>query len=59
VRVGTTLATLDGVELIDGVVQLDLAVGPERGFHGVVWRVRDDENYESFFVRPQQVARLL
>ena len=44
------------VELEDGVVEFDLAVSPERGFHGVVWRVQDDENYESFFVRPHQVG---
>jgi hypothetical protein len=56
VRVGTTTATLADVELEDGVIELQLAVGPERGFHGVVWRVRDDENYESFFVRPHQVG---
>jgi hypothetical protein len=56
VRVGTTTTTLADVELEDGVIELELAVGPERGFHGVVWRVRDDENYESFFVRPHQVG---
>jgi hypothetical protein len=54
VRLGTTTGTPAGVELTDGVVELDLAVGPERGFHGVTWRVRDDENFESFFVRPHQ-----
>jgi hypothetical protein len=44
------------VELQDGAIEVDLAVGPERGFHGVTWRVRDDENFESFFVRPHQVG---
>ena len=52
---GLALGIAD-VELEDGVVELDLAVEPERGFHGVVWRVQDDENYESFFVRPHQVG---
>jgi len=55
-RVGSTTATLTDVELVDGVVELELAVAHERGFHGVVWRVADDENYESFFVRPHQVG---
>jgi hypothetical protein len=41
---------------VDGAIEVELAVGPERGFHGVVWRVRDDENFESFFVRPHQVG---
>jgi hypothetical protein len=40
---------------VDGALEVDLAVGPERGFHGVVRRMRDDENFESFFVRPHQV----
>jgi hypothetical protein len=54
VRLESSLATVAGVELEDGELELDLAVGPERGFHGVVWRLRDEESYESFFVRPHQ-----
>jgi hypothetical protein len=49
-------AALVDVELTDGWVELELAVGPERSFHGVVWRAADDRNYESFFVRPHQVG---
>lgn len=45
-----------GVELSEGTVEVDLAVSGERAFHGVVWRVRDRENYESFYVRPHQVG---
>jgi hypothetical protein len=54
VPLGTTTGTLADVDLVDGTVELDLVVGPERGFHGVTWRGRDDENYESFFVRPHR-----
>lgn len=43
-------------ELVDGTIELELAVSAERAFHGVVWRLRDSENYESFFVRPHQVG---
>jgi hypothetical protein len=50
------VASLAGVELTDGMVEVDLALARERAFHGVLWRLRDDENYESFFVRPHQVA---
>jgi hypothetical protein len=53
---GFAIGTLKSVELEDGVVDVDIAVGAERGFHGVVWRLQDDENYESFFVRPHQVG---
>jgi hypothetical protein len=49
------IATVGGVELTDGVIELDLAVTGERAFHGVVWRARDRANYESFYVRPHQV----
>jgi hypothetical protein len=47
---------LPGVVLEDGVVEVDLAVTRERSFHGPIWRVRDGENFESFFVRPHQVG---
>jgi hypothetical protein len=56
VRVESSGGTVTDVELVDGAVEVDLAVGPERGFHGVTWRVRDEENFESFFVRPHQVG---
>jgi hypothetical protein len=50
------IPTVSGVEVEDGVVEIDLAVGAERGFHGVVWRLLDAKGYESFFVRPHQVG---
>jgi hypothetical protein len=49
----TTVADL---EAVDGTIELELAVGPERAFPGVVWRLQDDESFESFFVRPHQVG---
>jgi hypothetical protein len=48
-------ATLD-VDLVDGTIEVDLAVGAERAFPGVFWRGRDAGNFESFFVRPHQVG---
>jgi hypothetical protein len=45
-----------GIELTDGVIELDLAVSGARAFNGVVWRMLDRRNYESFFVRPHQVG---
>jgi hypothetical protein len=50
------LVTAAGVELLDGTIEADVAVGPERSFHGVFWRGQGEENYESFFVRPHQVG---
>jgi hypothetical protein len=56
VRLESRDATVAGLELTDGVIEVDLAVGPERAFPGVFWRRRDDENFESFFVRPHQAG---
>ena len=43
------------LEPTDGTIELELAVGPERSFPGVVWRLHDG-SFESFFVRPHQVG---
>lgn len=50
------MSAVADVDFVDGVIEVYLAVGPERGFHGVTWRLQDDENFESFFVRPHQVG---
>ena len=47
-------AFVDGVELTDGVLAFDVAFGPERGFHGGIWRVLDERSFEWFFLRPHQ-----
>jgi hypothetical protein len=50
------VVTAVGVELLDGAIEADVAIGPEPSFHGVFWRGRDDANYESFLIRPHQVG---
>jgi hypothetical protein len=50
------ISTVGDVAVTDGVIEIDMALSGERAFHGVVWRVRDRENYESFYVRPHQVG---
>jgi hypothetical protein len=52
---GTATGWVGDVELRDGTIELELAVGAERGFHGVCWRGRGD-TFETFFVRPHQVG---
>ena len=49
-------AVLADLSLAEGAIEIELCVGRERAFHGLVWRARDEENYESFFVRPHQVG---
>jgi hypothetical protein len=46
--------TLDGVEFLDGMIEFDIMVVPERGFSGVRWRIQDPRNYEDFYIRPHQ-----
>lgn len=48
------LALVKDSQFIDGIIEFDMASGPERGFQGVVWRVQDFENYEEFYIRPHQ-----
>ena len=44
-----------GIELGDGVIEIDLLVTRQRSFHGLRWRSNGDDA-ESFFVRPHQVG---
>lgn len=47
-------AVVEGVDLLDGWVELDVSFSPERGFVGGIWRVEDEENHELFYLRPHQ-----
>ena len=47
-------AVIQDSEFTDGVIEFDIAFGPERGFMGAFWRMQDRENYEEFYVRPHQ-----
>jgi hypothetical protein len=51
------LVCANGVELLDGVLELDLAVTADRNFQGLSWRIQEsDENCEAFWVRPHQMG---
>jgi len=47
-------ATLEGVDFLNGRIEFDIMVVPERGFSGVRWRAQDARNYEEFYIRPHQ-----
>jgi len=47
-------AELADVEFRDGVIEFEVAFGPERGFVGAAFRIVDDGNYEHFYIRPHQ-----
>ena len=53
---GVLHALVDGVELLDGAIDGEIAVPSERCFHGLVWRAAEPD-FESFLVRPHQVGK--
>ena len=52
---GVRNALVQDLELLDGTIEVDVAVSRRRSFHGVVWRAAG-RDFESFFVRPHQVG---
>lgn len=51
-RGGTAIVT--DLRATHGILEFDLAFGPDRGFVGGIWRVQDERNYEEFYLRPHQ-----
>jgi hypothetical protein len=49
------IVPIGDVKLVDGVLEVEIAVSGERSFPGVAWRIRDDSR-EEFFIRPHQVG---
>jgi len=47
-------ALLPDVNLQNALVEFDIAVTPERGFAGLMFRWQDESNYENFYIRPHQ-----
>ena len=47
-------AILKDLQLIDGIIEFDIAVSEVRGFSGAVFRVQDSENLEHFYIRSHQ-----
>jgi hypothetical protein len=38
----------------DGIIEFDIAIKPQRGFMGAMWRLQDLKNYEKFYIRAHQ-----
>lgn len=47
-------AILPEIDIKNALVEFDVAITPERGFAGLMFRYRDAGNYENFYVRPHQ-----
>jgi glyoxylase-like metal-dependent hydrolase (beta-lactamase superfamily II) len=50
-------AVLGETEILNGIVEFDIAVTPARGFAGLMFRVEDTNNYEHFYIRPHQSGK--
>jgi len=48
------MALIEDSKLLNGVIEYDVAFGPERGFIGATWRVVDPDNREQFYMRSHQ-----
>jgi hypothetical protein len=44
----------DSNDFVDGIIEFDIAIPPKRGFSGAVWRLKDKNNYEEFYMRHHQ-----
>jgi hypothetical protein len=51
-RVSKGLFTARGVEVGNGVIEVDMAPGPNGRFFGIAFRIQSDEEYEVIFFRP-------
>lgn len=47
-------ALLGDTDIRNGLIEYDIAITPQRGFAGVMFRAQDDLNHEHFYIRPHQ-----
>ena len=48
------LAYVDDLHITDGTIEFDIAIEPQRGFSGALWRMADPDNFEEFYLRHHQ-----
>ena len=47
-------AIVEDSDMTDGIIEYKVAFPDERGFVGVIWHYRDEQNFEKFYIRPHQ-----
>jgi glyoxylase-like metal-dependent hydrolase (beta-lactamase superfamily II) len=47
-------ALLGDTDIRNGLVEYDIAITPQRGFAGLIFRAQDELNHEHFYIRPHQ-----
>ncbi len=50
-------AVLSELDLKNAMIEFDMAITPERGFAGLIFRQQDANNYEHFYIRPHQSGK--
>jgi sugar lactone lactonase YvrE len=50
-------ARLEGVALLDGVIEVDLAVDGTAGYPGIFFRAQGGQEYEHIYLRPHRAGR--
>ncbi len=45
---------IEGLEMLDGVIEFDVSFTGQRGFSGALWRFKDASSYEELYLRPHQ-----
>jgi glyoxylase-like metal-dependent hydrolase (beta-lactamase superfamily II) len=53
-RIKGGAAVLSDLNVENAMVEFDIAITPDRGFAGLVFRLQDAGNYEHFYIRPHQ-----
>ena len=53
-RVKGGAAVLPELDVKNAMVEFDIAITPERGFAGLVFRLQGPGDYEHFYIRPHQ-----
>ncbi len=48
------IAYLKDLDFTDGIIEFDVAFSKKRGFHGGVFRLQDNTNFEEFYLRAHQ-----
>lgn len=49
-------AFLEGVDLENGVIEVDLAVRGDRSYPGVLFHVQSEQDYERMYLRPHRAG---
>jgi glyoxylase-like metal-dependent hydrolase (beta-lactamase superfamily II) len=53
-RIKGGAAILSNLDIKNAMVEFEIAITPQRGFAGLVFRLQNEANFEHFYIRPHQ-----